>query len=757
MSAKTFAARRGLRIALLAVILLGLVASFSMVPVVGEFELRLADTYFRTAPPLRPSPVVLVLIDDQSLRDYGRWPWSRSTVARLVHQLDAAGAQVIGLDILFAEPQSPAADAQLADAIRASRRTVLADKIGTYPDGPRWIEPIAPLADAAVAVGHSQSVLDGDGICRRFPPRELSVEGPRLGFALEVARYLNRDRAAQFLAQYGISDVDLHASVITAAPILAPIAFRRDPFPAISAADILAGRNLAVVRRRPVLVGFGPTEIADRLTTPLSGQLPTPGVEIHAQILDSVLSGRSLRALPPLVNALLVLLTCVGAVAIFRNRKGWQALVLLTCLAAMAYFVGWALFVLQFRIPPIGPMLLAVFFAPLVVYGSDFVIVERSVRRQMSGLRQWLVQHRPYQLGEDPDDIARKLDTMQELQTQLGSLYELHDKLLEASHEAIGVFDHEGKLLLQNRRFQQLFSAHPRLTTLEDARSLVAWGEQPPHENKDAEAHVGSELYSVRQVALPPTTLSPSGGTIWMLSSLQAREERDRARAEVLGFVTHELRTPMTAIQGFAELMMQFPGSPHCERAPETIYRESKRLLALIHSYLDVLRLDAGARAPAIEAVNVSETVRQVFDVLRPIAAASQMTLAWRGEDALVLADPALLNGAILNVVSNAIKYGERGREISVGCGAEGNEVAIAVHNYGGPIDSRELPQLFSSYYRGTRADERAPGWGLGLAFVKRIAEKHGGRVSVESSEHGTTFAIHLPAAVRQAVAGGVP
>ena len=119
------------RVVLLATILLGLVVLLSTVPIVEDFQLRVADSYFRIAPPQPSSPVLLVLVDDQSLREYGRWPWSRSTVARLVRQLDRAGAQVIGLDILFAEPQSSVADAQLADALGSSHRTVLAEKIGT--------------------------------------------------------------------------------------------------------------------------------------------------------------------------------------------------------------------------------------------------------------------------------------------------------------------------------------------------------------------------------------------------------------------------------------------------------------------------------------------------------------------------------------------------------------------------------------------------------------------------------------------------
>jgi len=98
----------------LAAVLFLLVVALSTVPIIRDSESRLADTFFRiTPPPSQPSKVVLVLIDDESLRQYGRWPWSRALLARLNRNLSEAGAEVIGLDILLSESQSPEADGQM--------------------------------------------------------------------------------------------------------------------------------------------------------------------------------------------------------------------------------------------------------------------------------------------------------------------------------------------------------------------------------------------------------------------------------------------------------------------------------------------------------------------------------------------------------------------------------------------------------------------------------------------------------------------
>src|SRR5579872_3424238 len=238
------ASRRGWwqRLAL-SLILFALVLALSAIPGIRESQARLSDSYFHLAPaPRQQSPVVIVLIDDESLQKFGRWPWSRDLLARLTSNLSQAGARVIGLDILLSEAQSPSADAALAEALRASERAVIADKIGSYPDGPHWVEPLPIFAQVAT-VGHGQAVLDRDGICRRFPPRELALDGSRWAFAVEVARRLDPQRANAFLAAYGVAPTD-QGSVLIASPILIPIAFRRDRFETISAAAVLQGEGL---------------------------------------------------------------------------------------------------------------------------------------------------------------------------------------------------------------------------------------------------------------------------------------------------------------------------------------------------------------------------------------------------------------------------------------------------------------------------------------------------------------------------------
>jgi signal transduction histidine kinase len=744
--------RSVLQIIGLSLILFVLVGVLSGVPVIRELQVRLTDTLFQWAPvPKQRSHVVVVLIDDESLQKYGRWPWSRVLLARLIDNLSQHGAGTIGLDILLSEPQSSAADLSLQRSLAASGRAVIVDKIAAFPDGIHWIEPLPEFAKAAAAVGHAHAVLDPDTICRRFPPRELSLEGPRWAFGLEVARRTDRERTTAFLAAFGLSEVEDSSVVTLAKPLLIPIAFRRGGFDTISAARVLEGGDLAAVHGRPVLVGFGPTEIGDRLTTPYSTELPTPGIEVHAQILDNVLSGRILHESPLWFVALTLFLTCVLVVILFRRWRGFKALVLLGFMAAAIYGLALLLFSWRLYIVPAGPLMLAVVLGPLLVYTSDFVNVERSVSRQLLGLRSWLALRGRELPHEDSRDLTWRLDLLQKLQTELGSLYELHEALLESTQDVVAIFDHDGRLLLKNRSFSAAFDHTAQgILTLDQVRSRLVSKEDAPlvsnNSIEEGEVYFKNELYSARIAPLPPTTLSPGGGTIVTLTNLRTRVERDRARAEALGFITHELRTPIASIQGFAELMMQYPGSDDSKGAPETIYLESKRLLALISSYLDVLRLDAGAKPLSLHMVDLVGIVHQIFDILQPLAHASGMNLVLESPESIaVMADPPLVSGAILNLVSNAIKYGRPKTDIRVSCHAAADEVLISVHNSGAPIGQEEIPRIFEPYYRASNPESGKTGWGLGLAFVKRIAEKHGGSVRAQSAGDGMVFEIHLP------------
>jgi len=239
-------------------------------------------------------------------------------------------------------------------------------------------------------------------------------------------------------------------------------------------------------------------------------------------------------------------------------------------------------------------------------------------------------------------------------------------------------------------------------------------------------------------------------GIVASLSDITKQRELQQMKTEVMSLVTHELRTPLTAIQGMSEVLAQFDVDPDRRREMHlAINEESKRLARMIDEYLDITRLEAGARPLRKTTLRVDTLVERVLLLLGPLASSHSIPLATEFDKDLpvVIADPDLLAQAVTNVIANAIKYSPPSEEIRVSVRTDGSDLVIEVADKGYGIASEDVERIFEKFYRVPRvesADE--PGTGLGLAFVREIMDSHGGYVTVESEVGvGSTFTLRLP------------
>ena len=775
---------------LLNLLLLTLVGLLSLTYPVEELSRRLGDFYFRLRGTQPVSPhVALVLIDDASLARYGRWPWPRSLIARLVSAASAQRPAVLGLDILLSEPEDGKNDGDLAEALKRAGNVVLAAKIGGSLAGSLWVDPLPIFARSAAGVGHAQAALGPDGICRSIPISEMSTDGPRWAFALEVARVargltLREEANGLWLGgtQVAVEGPVRHADLVgveMVSPRFLTIDYRgqlseqpSSPFMAVSASRLLEGSGGEQLRGKTVLIGFAATTgMSDRLPTPVSDRSPMSGVEIHANVVDALLSGRGLQPLGASIEMLLLLGGSLLSTWVVLHWPGREGLLALAALLFGSYAGGYLLFSRAHRLIEFGPLLCLGLLAGPLAQLENLVVVDRGLARglrqlqralratppEMGGLRAAVHAEIPAPAG----DLHWKLELLSRLQAELGSLYAFDETLLDAMKEGLAVFAPDGRLLFRNPRWQRFCelqgwnpagSLDEFITMLGEPgwRELSARVSQPGA-HLESEVQLGGGLWQIRGVRLPPTSHAGTGALMVAVADLTAQLERDRAREEALGFVTHELRTPLVSIQGFAEFLLRYSeGSKAEKEAATTIFRESKRLVAMINTYLDVLRLEAGSRALQRELVDIEVVVSQVEGVVRTLAQAADISVRVEIDEGLppLRGDAHLIGGALLNLVSNAVKYSPAGSDVRLHVLAEESSVVFEVSNLGPPIPPRDLERLFEPFYRGRAQEDSTPGWGLGLAFVKRIVEGHGGRVEASSdAAAGTQFRILFPAA----------
>lgn len=239
-------------------------------------------------------------------------------------------------------------------------------------------------------------------------------------------------------------------------------------------------------------------------------------------------------------------------------------------------------------------------------------------------------------------------------------------------------------------------------------------------------------------------------GAVILVLDVTDKQSAERSRREFTANVSHELKTPLTSILGFAEIMKGRLTKP--EDMPgfaERIYNEANRLLALIDDILELSQLDEKAKLPDQELVDLYALAEDILSRLKPLTDKLGITLAVQGEHLKVVAYRKILDEMLYNLCDNAIKYNVAGGSVTVRIEEQDNKPVISVKDTGIGIPAERLPHLFERFYRVDKSRSKdIGGTGLGLSIVKHGALLHDMMIDLESEEKvGTTFTLTFPPA----------
>ena len=383
-------------------------------------------------------------------------------------------------------------------------------------------------------------------------------------------------------------------------------------------------------------------------------------------------------------------------------------------------------------------MLMAFRLARHIVDPINRIDLDHPVIEETYGELEPLVKR----IQEQNRTIRRQMDELSQRQREFSALtdnmsegfllVDYKTNVLSANHSALRMLgDGKAEEITNLRRDNCLPQV---LTTVEAALAGVR-----------TETVQEIEGISWQIIANPVVSSGQVAGVAVLLMDVTEREQREKLRQEFSANVSHELKTPLTSITGFAELMKE--GMVTGEKVKEfagDIYREARRLIDLVNDIIRLSRLDENSKLFETEQVDLYDLCDEIIANLQNVAERQNVTFSLSGEHVTINGVWQILNEMVYNLCDNAIKYNRPGGTVSVSVHRDGGSIRLTVRDTGIGIPYADQPRVFERFYRVDKSHSKeVGGTGLGLSIVKHGAQYHNARLELESEPgKGTSISV---------------
>ncbi len=345
-------------------------------------------------------------------------------------------------------------------------------------------------------------------------------------------------------------------------------------------------------------------------------------------------------------------------------------------------------------------------------------------------------------LRQQNETIRRQMDELRQAQRETAAI-------TENMNEGFLLLDSRGAILSGNHSAMQLLSAQPwegeRNLHSSCCRSEIRSAAMAALSGNRSEQLLRLDGASYQIIASPVSSRGSPSGAVVLMMDVTEREQRETLRREFTANVSHELKTPLTSISGFAELMKNglVPPEKQQEFAGD-IYKESRRLIALVDDIIRLSSLDENTAQPEAEDVDLYELAEGAVQTLARAAQKQQIRLNLQGQHAVVHGVRQVLNEIVFNLCDNAVKYNRPGGSVTITVARFSNEIRLVVADTGIGIPREHQARVFERFYRVDKSHSKAiGGTGLGLSIVKHGVQSMGGRIRLESEPgSGTTITV---------------
>lgn len=341
------------------------------------------------------------------------------------------------------------------------------------------------------------------------------------------------------------------------------------------------------------------------------------------------------------------------------------------------------------------------------------------------------------------NEISQQVDKIQEEKDKINAI-------IANMEEGLILLDTQKNILMDNDSAQVLLELKGKSVIGKNIEMLCANSElldcinsASKGKSKDAETKVGSEALQV--LVNPVYSAKEQTGIICLIMNITDRNRTEKLRREFTANVSHELKTPLTSISGYAEMIENdMVKDDDIRHFAGRIHREAGRLVSLISDIIKLSKLDDEQAIGEKQSVNLLDIVNESVETLELSAEKNNIQLISNGESCYVRGDNTGLYELVYNLCDNAIRYNKPNGKVFIELHKNGNKAELSVRDTGIGIDKKHLSRVFERFYRVDKSrSKETGGTGLGLAIVKHIAEQHNAQISIDSEEgKGTNITV---------------
>lgn len=685
---------------------------------------RIYDLASSFAAPPVDERILLVEIDETSLRELGRWPWTRDVHAKALQTLSASRPAAIAYNVLFLE--SSPDDLMLREALVQARPVYL--PAITQSDDTRLLTPPGPLATGASKLGVALLLADNDGTVRRAE-HSLMVEGKKI------------DQMPTLLA-----DAAMPAKTVRSVPddrFLISFnpghAFRRLSFASLTKGEVPT-RSL---KDKLVLVGVTAAGIGDFHAVPVTAGLQMSGLEIQANVLNTTLTSSTVTSPDPTIMAALALVPVLILLMAFLQFSPGRNFVLATGLAGGTMLLAVTMLPLaRLWLPPSATIL-----GLLVVHGfwgwRRLAAVNEFLRSQARLLtREHGILATNTNLRLHGDVITAEAVRLETIIKQVRQLRSFIARVIERFPDAVFVVDAQDQVVLCNDAARTLVGSANTAQTI----STMITSFSP----ETATVGVPIRSYQGRTLLMARTPVDDQHHIV-SFTDITELQRSANEREDLLQFLSHDLRAPNAAIIWLLEAEEMEPGilkqHPMSQSLRDQIKANARHGLRLADNFVQLVR--ARRRSLVLEHVDLCDVAREAADMVAAFARMRGIRLQNVSDtgELWVMGDQGMLLRAAINLLENAVKFAPEHAVVSFAVKQIDSEVIYQVVGPGPPMPDGRKEDPFCLYAEGRAAGSQSS-IGLGLSFVHTSAMRHGGDASYLYHEgYGAEFRIKLPAA----------